>query len=70
METRLKSGRQFESDSAQKTRDAKRGLVWLAVKRSAVQKVAGTLRVPAFDSQEALLFEGCGRWIVPATLLR
>ena len=41
----------------------------LAVKRHAVQKVAGTLRVPSAVFQKALLFEGYGTWNVPTTLL-
>jgi len=35
----------------------------------AVQKVAGTLRVPSAEPQKALLFEGYGTWNVPTTLL-
>jgi hypothetical protein len=40
------------------------------MKRNAVQKVAGTLRVPSAEPQKTLLFEGYGTWNVPTTLTR
>ena len=39
------------------------------MKRNAVQKVAGTLRVPSAEPQKTLFFEGYGTWNVPTTLL-
>jgi len=38
------------------------------MKRNAVQKVAGTLRVPSAEPQKTLFFEGYGTWNVPTTL--
>jgi hypothetical protein len=49
--------------------EPKRVRLRLTVKPNTVQKVAGTLRVPSAAIQKALLFEGCGTWNVPATLL-
>ena len=40
------------------------------MKRNAVQKVAGTLRVPSAEPQKTLFFEGYGTWNVPTTLTR